>query len=325
MYQPQGPQEPTDPFVKGLQGGLQAGLGDTLNNYFEEKKRGAEMAGASDILSQLPENYALEDVLNEGRRVGAKSGSIQMALNLAQTSRQIKDRQQTHQDQQEKERQNDPLYKAASKDFSSMVSGAKKMGELSQKADALEALIKGGAQTNISHLTEIVGRDSMIGRTLQLFEGDKAGAFNVLGKSFLEYFKTTFPTRFTDKDLLYVQSAVPSLARKESQNLETLAVYKAMAKKYQEEVKIAHRIVRENNGIVPIDLNEQIDREIAPMEEAIEQLKIQSSPQYAQMTGKDVGVKPGFTSVVLNGQQAQIPSDQIEAFKTKHPTAKIGS
>ena len=198
------------------------------------------------------------------------------------------------------------------------------MGDLSKKADAMEQLVKGGAQTKTSHIVEIVGRDNPIGRALQLVEGDQAAAFNVLGKSFLEYFKTTFPTRFTDKDLLYIQSAVPSLARTESQNLETISIYKAMAGKYQEEVKIANRIVRENNGSVPIDLNEQIDREIAPMDAAIEQLKAKTSSQYAKMTGVDAGVQSGYTSVVLNGQQAQIPSDQLEAFKAKHPTAKIG-
>jgi len=333
-YPPPTPQNDTNPFISGFQSGLSDSVGSAINSYYENQKKEKIFGGASDILSNLPKDYDLEDILSIGKQMGAKPDAIQMALNIGQTSQQVKSNQQKQiyqmaqmaqraQRQEDRANQQDPQYKAAVTNYSTMVNNAKKMGDLSKKAEAMEELIDSGAQTNVSHLVEIMGRDNPVGRALQLVEGDKAAAFNVLGKSFLEYFKSTFPTRFTDKDLMYIQSAVPSLARSEAQNRQTLKIYKAMADKYKKEVEIANRIVRDNGGTVPTDLNERIDSEIAPYEDAIEKMKLQSSPEYAYMTG-GASVTPGYTKVTVRGQEMQVPNEKLEQLKAAYPDAVIG-
>lgn len=331
VFQIQGPPPPQvqeNQSLKGILGGLGAGLEKgidySINEYFDQKKKTDTYRGAGELLEALPKDYRLEDILTKGKELGIQPDAIGLAASMGKTALDLRQKQQQAVRQaraeEERFRQSDPAYKEAVKSYKTITDTSSKMKNLQGSIQGLNKLLDEGAADGTftpSKAAEIVGRDTKLGRFFQSREGAPAATFNSLSKSFVDYFKTTFGNRITDRDLAFISSAVPSLLRSKESNKRILDTYSKIAEKYTKRAEVANKIIQQNGGRIPTDLEYLVDLETSDLDAELEMMKAEASPDYDMAQQQAQGQTPargGPAVQTQKGASAYVPPPPGQAL-----------
>lgn len=275
-------------FVPSFTGALQKKLEEHHEN--EKYKQDADQAGRFiEEYEKLGDQATPQAGLMLAKKLGTSQGGYKLATQAIQQNTENKIAQQKQKDLTRNYLLNRPDIKASSESYNDYLKTGKSANTTLSNVAELDKLIDLGAGKDWQSRYGAVLGEGKFRNYLLGNESDASAAFNTVSKNFISDFKKTFGARITDADLAFIDSAVPSLKRTPKQNKAILSTYSAIAKKYQQQAKIARTIVSQNEGIPPPNLDELVQTQMQPYEEEINRLKedvIHTEEDYVEFNGK---------------------------------------
>lgn len=153
-----------------------------------------------------------------------------------------------------------------------------KEGEAARKGDMrldrMEELVKSGklANASVSSFVDTLGRGlGVLGLSFDATSllSPESQEFKKLSADFLKEAKDIFGARLTDTDVKFFLQTVPSLSQSNEGKLRLINNIRSFNEGARIKKDIAQRIIKENGGKRPIDLESRVEEEAAPLLDAI--------------------------------------------------------
>lgn len=135
---------------------------------------------------------------------------------------------------------------------------ARSAEELSPVLDQMETLIKSGKLTSpvISKIADKFGLVGLLDPSSQQFQALSIG--------FLKDAKNIFGSRVTNYDLQTYLDKIPRLTQTDAGKRTLIDNFRTLGEASKIKNKIKNKIIKENGGVPPLDLEEQVSKESAP-------------------------------------------------------------
>lgn len=195
-------------------------------------------------------------------------------MDLAQKTLDLQERkfksQQKKEKSQEKQRANEKAFKETKELRKELIDDERSARNRLETLDAMEELVQSGKLSSPG-AEEFLKRS---GLDIQALRNPETQAFQKLRVDFIKDAKNLFGARVTNFELEQFMKGVPSLSQSPEGMMRLISTLKKVERAKKSQGKLAREIIKENNGVPPLDLGEKIqDRMNKQLDKIAEKFK----------------------------------------------------